>query len=144
MLILAARYLLPGLVNVHTHLELSALRGDVPPGHSFVDWVLNLLQRKRGLSWEACATAAEAGAAELIRSGTTCVGEGTATGASLAGLGKSGLRAVVYREVIGLDDAGAEQIAETPFAHLAAMREGGQGRPLEVGISPSAGYSEIG
>ncbi|HET7853967.1 MAG TPA: amidohydrolase, partial [Candidatus Methylomirabilis sp.] len=37
--------LLPGLVNVHTHLELSALRGDVPPGHSFVDWVLNLLQR---------------------------------------------------------------------------------------------------
>src|SRR3970282_1728318 len=40
--------LLPGLVNVHTHLELSALRGDVPPGHSFVDWVLNLLQRKRG------------------------------------------------------------------------------------------------
>lgn len=133
--------LLPGLVNVHTHLELSALRGDVLPGHSFVDWVLNLLQRKRGLSWEAYATAAEAGAAELTRSGTTCVGDVTATGASLAGLRKSGLRAVVYREMIGLDDAGAEQIAETPFAHLAAMRAEVEGSPLEVGISPHAAYS---
>lgn len=133
--------LLPGLVNVHTHLELGALRGAVPPGHSFVEWVLNLLQRKRGLSWEAYATAAEAGAAELVRSGTTCVGDVTATGASLAGLRKSGLRAVAYREVIGLDDAGAEQSAETPFTHLAAMREEAQGSPLEVGISPHAAYS---
>jgi 5-methylthioadenosine/S-adenosylhomocysteine deaminase len=133
--------ILPGLVNVHTHLELSALRGDVPSGHSFVDWVLNLLQRKRDLSWEAYAAAAEEGAVELTRSGTTCVGDVTATGASLAGLRTSGLRAVIYREVIGLDDAGAEQVTGTPFAHLAAMREEVQGSPLEVGISPHAPYS---
>jgi 5-methylthioadenosine/S-adenosylhomocysteine deaminase len=133
--------LLPGLVNVHTHLELSALRGAIPPGHSFVDWVLNLLQRKRGLSWEAFAAAAEEGVAELVRSGTTCVGEVTSTGASLGGLKASGLRGVVYREVIGLDDSRAEGIAETPFAHLTAMREEARGTPVEIGISPHAAYS---
>jgi 5-methylthioadenosine/S-adenosylhomocysteine deaminase len=133
--------ILPGLVNVHTHLELSALRGDVPPGHSFVDWVLNLLQRRRDLSWEAYVAGAEEGAAELARSGTTCVGDVTATGASVAGLRSSGLRAVVYREVIGLHDAGAEQMAETPLAQLAAMREQVEGSSLEVGISPHATYS---
>ena len=31
--------LLPALVNAHTHLELSYLRQQVPPGASFVDWV---------------------------------------------------------------------------------------------------------
>jgi cytosine/adenosine deaminase-related metal-dependent hydrolase len=30
---------LPGLVNAHTHLELSWLRGRVPPANRFTDWV---------------------------------------------------------------------------------------------------------
>ena len=34
---------LPGLVNAHTHLELSHLRGRVAPAGSFVDWVQALL-----------------------------------------------------------------------------------------------------
>lgn len=133
--------LLPGLVNLHTHLELGTLRGQVPPGRSFVDWVLNLLERKRGLSWNDYATAAEQGITELIRSGTTCVGEVSSIGASFAGLKRSGLRGVVYREVIGLDDSRAGDIAEVPFAHLQEMREQAGGGPLEVGIAPHAVYS---
>ena len=34
---------LPGLVNAHTHLELSHLRGRVAPAASFVEWVQALL-----------------------------------------------------------------------------------------------------
>ena len=133
--------LLPGLVNVHTHLELTALRGKVPPSGSFVDWVLNLLERKRGLSWEAYAPAVEEGIIELIRAGTTCVGEVSSVGVSFAALERSGLRAVVYREVLGIDDSRAEGIAETPFAHIQALRQRAQGTRLEVGISPHSPYS---
>lgn len=133
--------LLPGLVNVHTHLELSMLRDQGHPGHSFVDWVLRLLERKQGLSWEAYASAVEEGIAELIRAGTTCVGEVSSIGASFVGLKRSGLRGVVYREIIGLDDARAEAISEMPFAHIEAMRKDAQGTPLDVGMSPHAIYS---
>ena len=133
--------LLPGLVNVHTHLELSVLRGQVHPGHSFVDWVLTLLERKQGLGWEAYVTAVEEGIAELIRSGTTCVGDVSSIGASFMGLKRSGLRGVVYREIIGLDGTRAEAISEMPFAHIEAMREEARGTPLDVGISPHAIYS---
>ena len=34
---------IPGLVNAHTHLELSALRGAVPGGAGFVPWVERLI-----------------------------------------------------------------------------------------------------
>lgn len=133
--------LLPGLVNVHTHLELSTLRGRIPPGRSFVDWVLSLLERKRGLSGEVYATAVEEGIAELIRAGTTCVGEVSSIGESFIGLKRSGLRGVVYHEIIGLENAGAEAIGEMFFAHIEAMREEARGTLLDVGISPHAIYS---
>src|SRR3990167_7557635 len=38
--------LLPGLINAHTHLELSGMRGKTPPGAGFVPW-LEALQRAR-------------------------------------------------------------------------------------------------
>lgn len=133
--------LLPGLVNVHTHLELSALRGRIPPGHSFVDWVINLLETRSCLTSETYARAVEQGITELVRSGTTCVGEVSLTGASFAGLKESGLRGVVYHEVIGPDDARAEGIAEMSVGHLKRMRREARGSLLEIGISPHAVYS---
>ena len=40
---LSEAVILPGLVNAHTHLELSHLSGAVPPAASFVDWVRSML-----------------------------------------------------------------------------------------------------
>lgn len=133
--------LLPGLVNVHTHLELSTLRGQVPPGHSFVDWVMRLLDGRSNLSREDYSEAVEVGITELVRSGTTCVGEVTSTGLSFLGLKRSGLRGVVYHEVIGPGDSRAEGIAEMCFANVTTMREEARGGHLEIGVSPHAVYS---
>ena len=133
--------LLPGLVNVHTHLELSTLHGRVPPGRSFVDWVLKLLEIKQGLSPEMYATAVKEGIIALVRSGTTCVGEVSSMGAGFVGLKQSGLRAVVYHEIIGLENTGAEAIGDMVFAHVEAVREEARGTLLDVGVSPHAIYS---
>ena len=41
---LGAAVVLPGLVNAHTHLELSWLRGRFPPAASFLSWVGQLMR----------------------------------------------------------------------------------------------------
>ena len=38
---------LPGLVNAHTHLELSYLRGQVAPAASFVQWIRGIITTRR-------------------------------------------------------------------------------------------------
>src|SRR5262245_50429752 len=39
--------MLPGLINAHTHLELSHLRGLIPPSSSFITWVRQLMPMRR-------------------------------------------------------------------------------------------------
>ena len=38
---------LPGLVNAHTHLELSYLRDEVPPASQFVTWIRGVMAARR-------------------------------------------------------------------------------------------------
>lgn len=131
--------ILPGLVNVHTHLELSALKGTLPLG-SFVDWIIGLIERRRELDEGFYHRSTNQGVEELIRSGVTCVGEITTTGMSFEVLQNSGLRGVVYREVLSPDPAKADQIAERAEVEVQAMQAKAGGL-LKVGLSPHAPYS---
>jgi 5-methylthioadenosine/S-adenosylhomocysteine deaminase len=132
--------LLPGLVNCHTHLELCDLPSPAADG-SFSTWLVTLIERRRQLPLAAQAAAAEAGARELLESGTTCVGEVSTSGQSLAPLLRQGLRGVVYREILGLPREEAEARCDAARADLRAMQQAACGARLRVGLSPHSPYS---
>lgn len=98
---------LPGLVNAHTHIELSALRSRVPGGHGFVPWVEALIEARARLGADESAAAIDAAVDELDRAGTVAVGEVTNTLAAAKALEERGIRGWLFHEVFGLDRAAA-------------------------------------
>lgn len=119
--------LMPGLVNAHTHLELSALRGRVPGGGGFLPWVERLIGARVELSAEEEQAGIEAAIDELRASGTVAVGEVTNGLGAVHALAEAGFAGCVFHEVFGQD--------------LARLRERVQGLEAElrerVGTWPS-------
>src|SRR5262245_11859128 len=70
--------IMPALVNAHTHLELSYLRGRVPPTEKFLDWIRTIMAARRRYPDPAdpeIVDAARAAVAEARASGTGLLGD---------------------------------------------------------------------
>ena len=135
--------LLPGFVNCHTHLELTAMRGflDEEEGDFFA-WLIKLTIAGGGrMTTEDLHASAAWGAVEAARAGVTCVADASDAGASaLKALREVGLRGVVFQEAFGPD----EREARAKFDHAREKIErlrGGETSLVTLGLSPHAPYT---
>ena len=95
--------LLPGLVNTHTHFELSYLRQQVPAAEAFVTWIRGVMAARRQRhdpNSSEILDGIRAGIDEAVRSGTALVGDISNTLATHAPLLESPLAAVLFYELI--------------------------------------------
>ncbi len=95
----------PGLVNAHTHVELSSMRGKVPGGSGFVPWVDRMITLRSEVLPDEDADGIEAGVDELVRSATVAIGDVTNSLAAVGTLARRGIGGSVFHEVFGLDRA---------------------------------------
>ncbi|CAN5626893.1 amidohydrolase [soil metagenome] len=138
---LGAAILLPGLINVHTHPELAAMRGlleDLP----FRDWIPTLRRSRDGaaLDEDDYAAAARWTCAEALAGGVTALGATEDSGAALDALTEAGMRGTVYREVFGPAPAQADAALAALRAKVEQMRER-ETDLVHVGVSPHAPYT---
>jgi cytosine/adenosine deaminase-related metal-dependent hydrolase len=96
--------LLPGLVNAHTHLELTGLAGAVPGGDGLVGWVGRYLRAAASEGPEPRSVEAMHGAAEAARFGAAAVGDVGGSLAAMPGIAAAGLRGTVFHELLGSRD----------------------------------------
>ena len=131
--------LVPGLVNTHTHLELTHLAGRNPE-REFSRWIRTIRSLKDATTPEEFDHSAEQGVRDCWTAGVTCVADTGSTGAPLRALARLGARGIYYQEVFGPDPADrAASLAELQAAvvrlgHVASAR-------TRLGVSPHAPYS---
>jgi aminodeoxyfutalosine deaminase len=107
--------IIPGLVNAHTHLELSYLRDRVPGGSSFVSWIREVMAARRGYPDPRAPEILDSidrGIAEATRCGTAVVGDISNTLTPFEPLVRSSLAGVVFYELIGFKTPDPVEVVE--------------------------------
>lgn len=146
--------IIPGLVNAHTHLELSDVAAPLDPAVPFTSWLRSVMKhrRSRASDLETALARAGAGGADRSQPGKAdvqggaaagraeCAASGTTTIGDIAGVdwkpqlvAGPGPRVLAFRELLGLSPTRIE-------AALARAREHLAGGGLR-GLSPHAPYS---
>lgn len=129
--------------NAHCHLELGWLRGVLPQGVPFCDWLRLLVPRKRAVDPAVSAASALLGIEELRRTGTVAIGDIVAMDTSVAGLAlEHQMERILFREMIRFEeDQGATAVAEA-----LKRQEDAPAQPAKLvhALSPHAPYSTTG
>ena len=98
--------MLPSLVNAHTHLELSYLRGMVEPADRFLDWIRALIAARRRYADPRDSTilaAAQGAIHEARASGTGLIGDVSNTLVTAPLLQQSGMPGRLFYELLGFN-----------------------------------------
>ncbi|HLK89517.1 MAG TPA: amidohydrolase family protein, partial [Polyangia bacterium] len=134
--------LLPGLVNAHCHLELSALAGAVPGGGGFIAWAQRFLKTAGETPRDRRQAAAREAAAAAVRLGTAAIGDVGNTLDAAPALGAAGLPGVLFHELVGSREAKTGD-ALGDAARERAQLEADTGWPAALGYvrAPHAPYS---
>jgi cytosine/adenosine deaminase-related metal-dependent hydrolase len=133
--------ILPGLVNAHTHLELSYLRDQVGPASEFITWIRRVMAaRKATGSPQSPEIRQEVARAieEAVEAGTALVGDISNTLETFDPLVRSPLAGVLFYELIRFNATDAERLVETAVGRLEAL--GASGR-LRASLAAHAPYS---
>lgn len=101
---LGHRVLMPGLINAHTHLQLSHLANLIPLPQPFVSWILSLINARRSTPSDDLASIVSMELETMRAKGVVAVGDICASDTTLQALCDSTVEGVVYYEVIGLDE----------------------------------------
>jgi 5-methylthioadenosine/S-adenosylhomocysteine deaminase len=132
--------LLPGLVNAHTHLELTGLRGFLE-GLDFRDWLRVLtIVRRDVLSEDDLLDASRLGVAEALCAGITTLADCSASGVPLRAMREAGVRGRVYLETFGPDPRQVDDSMRALREGVARLREHAT-ELVHVGVSPHAPYT---
>jgi cytosine/adenosine deaminase-related metal-dependent hydrolase len=129
--------ILPGLVNAHTHLELSWMRSRIPPSDSMPAWASRLMALRRDQEIASSMPIVEA-IREVRAAGTALVGDVTNTLAPFDLLADSDLGGVVFKELLGFNAANPDQMVANTRVELDALTPLAWLRPSVV---PHAPYS---
>jgi cytosine/adenosine deaminase-related metal-dependent hydrolase len=133
---------LPALVNAHTHLELSYLRGRIHRASSFTEWVKPLLAvRRTAPDPDDVTKAAAAAITEAVSTGTGLFGDVSNALGGVPALRWARRPARVFHELLGFNVAEPDARVAEARARIDAEARISNGEELRFSLAPHAPYS---
>lgn len=132
--------LLPGLVNAHTHLELTGFDFAGAPEPDFRSWIGRVRAVKETRCAEAFVAAARLGVAECWAAGVTTIADTGDSGSVIQALAELGGSGIAYQEVFGPHPAQAEGSLAELRRRVTGLARFAGGR-VRLGVSPHAPYT---
>ena len=128
--------LMPGLVNAHTHLDLTSIADAVQRTPKFTDWIFQIVGKRNPSTVEPSV---RQGVQQSLAGGATTVGDIDGTGESVQVLRDTPIRKVVFCEALGFFG----EHAATGLARLTAYLDSPPvpDSLLTPALSPHAPYS---
>jgi cytosine/adenosine deaminase-related metal-dependent hydrolase len=132
--------LLPGLVNTHTHLELTAMRGFLE-NCRFTEWIDKLRQsRNEVMSEEMLLDSARFGVMEGLLAGITTYADTCSSGVAMRAMNELGVRGIMYQEVFGPDPSHADAAMRELEERIQKLQPE-KTDLVTLGVSPHAPYT---
>jgi len=134
--------LLPGLINTHTHLELTGFEGLIPAA-DFSAWIRRLRELKATRALDHYLTAARRGLFDCYAAGVTTVADTGDSGAVIRVLAEAEGSGIAYQEVFGPHPAQLEESLRDLKRRVRDLSKLATGR-VRLGVSPHAPYTVSG
>ena len=136
--------LMPGLVNSHTHMDLTGAFdfGREPASirsPDYIDWLLAVLNHRNKTPIRETIVGYQNAVGALIAAGTTCVGDMTCFEGAYKIIEEMGIRAVVFPEIYAGAGEAAQDRFETALATVDQMVELNNDN-ITAGLAPFAPY----
>ncbi|MEE0706866.1 MAG: amidohydrolase family protein, partial [Adlercreutzia sp.] len=128
--------IMPGLVDLHTRLEQSVMRGVVNDA-PYVEWLTEVARKATRIEAADWFDSAILGGLDALSSGITTVADITTTGASCTAVNKLGLRSVIYRQVGAMDKARIDAAMQAAQKDILHWREEVDSDRVTIGIAAS-------
>jgi cytosine/adenosine deaminase-related metal-dependent hydrolase len=134
--------ILPALANAHTHVELSWMRGRVPPSEQFAEWIRALVALRRQNPDSAAPEIVDAmrdALAQARAAGTGLFGDISNTLGTVALFNGSEVAAHVFYELIGFNTPNHDDQVRHARAKLNAIDD--PNRSVRASLAPHGPYS---
>lgn len=134
--------LMPGLINAHTHLDLTgafdfARQGMAAP--DYIEWLIATLNHRNRSSIRDIIIQVQNAVRYLLDSGTTCIGDMTCFEGLFNIIDEMGIRAVIFPEIY----AGAGEAAQDRFESALALADkylDSNNDLIKAGLGPFSPY----